>query len=330
MPDGPNVAERGTAARGTDGDARGTEGGRTTESKPRRIVVEPPMGTPGSYVSPTNRPEVGTYMHKLLLRVLSIRLWAIGVPNRHEIESPRGSKKVKSDEKGKVDLGVFGTSYPEQAMWDAHLYELKPFSPVNYRRYRSEVESYTEYFPPEVSIRHLVYRVKRALVGRLLGPIEQFRPQVFEPVVLTTPLVEIVIRILVAKDSAGAPLDGVVYYAWGWRSRRRDETSNVQRVAEMLKVRVRQTAAAQAHGQARMAIIAGGIIADLEALGWLAVMMGVGAPLLTGGVVAPASMGIAGLALTTVEGLLAAEVANDIVALAAGIAVAVHAQARTQ
>ena len=253
-------------------------------------------------------------MHRLVLRVLSIRLWSIGVPNRHEVETPRGSKNVTSDEKGKVDLGVFTTSYHAAGMWDAHLYELKPFSPANYPRYRSEVESYTEYFPAEVSIRRLVYHIKRALVGLLLGPIEQFRPQVFDPIVLTTPFVEIVIRVLVAKDLNGAPLDGVIYYAWGWRARRRDETSNVQRVAEMLRVRVRQTAAAQAHGEARMAAIAGGILADIEALGWLAVMSGIGGMMLHGSLAAPA---VGATALGLVEGLPAAAVANDVVVLTA-------------
>jgi hypothetical protein len=127
---------------------------------------------------------MGSYVHSIILPVLSARLWAIGLPNDYEVPTvPGGSKNLKSEvpefsdtgsrlygtsdygktwthrgyldpellglgERGKVDLAIFIPDTRHSGQHVAWLYELKPDHVARARGYRSEVNHYLDYFPP--------------------------------------------------------------------------------------------------------------------------------------------------------------------------------------
>jgi hypothetical protein len=290
----------------------------------RPVEVDiPKKNPPTSFVSPKDTKETGSVIHALVLRIIYLRLWAIGIPNEFEIPTPGGSKKISSDYPGRVDLSIFLPASKKPGTWEAHLYELKPFSPHRYKDYVSEVNHYTDYFPPQVTVRGVVYRISRARIGETLAYVERNFPQVFAPITLRTPFIEIFLRFFIAKDGKGDPLDGVIYYVLGWRQPppQGEEQSNIERAVEMLKVRARKTAAAQAHGQVRIAAVAGALIVIVSAAFEFLAILGVEV-LLPVAALAPAAA--ATPIIISLETLPAGKIANEIFALAAGIVLALR------
>jgi RHS repeat-associated protein len=176
---------------------------------------------------PPNRGDRGTFIHAIVLRTLSRRLDRIKIANQYEIETlPGGTKNIKTNHNGSVDLALFTKDPKKKNEYRADLYELKPHSPYDYQEYVSEVDHYTEYFPKKVGS----YKVSEARIGTALEILEVVAPQLFDPIEIETSFAELTINIALAVDNNGDILPGVITYDVIAERRRSDkERSDVEK-----------------------------------------------------------------------------------------------------
>lgn len=225
----------------------------------------------GGHTMPPNRGDLGTLIHNVVLHTLQLRLAVLGVTSLIERETePDGSKNLNSEKPGRVDLALLLPDVQKPNQVRAQLYELKPRVPEKYEDYRSEVEHYTEYFPKKVDGKS----VSDVKAGTALNVAEKGIPQLFDPIQISNSSIEVTINIGLAHDNNNHPIPGLIVYDVGVRQKRPGEDNSVERVKEMLKTNINQTADAQAHGMARMSIAAGGSINTLNALSQVLVLGG--------------------------------------------------------
>ena len=278
---------------------------------------------PGGSFMPPNQSDIGTLVHTVVLKTMSARLQALGLPNATEVETlPHGSKKPTSQQPGSVDLAVFTPDPKVAGEHQAHLYELKPRNPNKYQDYVSEVDHYTEHFPKNVG----PLTVSQPKVGTVLDIADKLVPQIFDPITIKNGEFEATINIALAKDNNGTTIPGLIVYDVSARRRRPDEEQNqVQNAKDLLSTKPYQTTGSQIMMEHRLEMFvkiaknvgfsvgfAGGAIGTSSALS-------VGAVATTTGVVAPAAAtAIAGTG-ATVTVLGAGTATTEITSLAASI-----------
>jgi hypothetical protein len=292
---------------------------------------------------------IGTLIHKLVLRRLSARLSEIGVSNDFEIPAPRGSKKVWSDADGFIDLLVT-LRIPERPVHiEAQLYELKPNNPHRYQSYVSEVEHYVEYFPRSFRL----MRVDRCLKGKILHFVKRVAPNVFDPIIIQSPGVDVSIRFWPAIDNKGS-VDGLIVYEWEYNVKPSTDGAvavqqHIENVKHMLRINAMSNVAAQV---ARSNLLAADIILAAYGIGVLigisaaagagtaatvtaVEVVGAAKTVGTGGSIAlpTAATGVKGLIIDlNSTALIAATktVANDVVSMVAGLVAYFSAKPRKQ
>ena len=288
------TGDRGTTGTGTA--ARGTADGAITDFiGPLTEAQEAAAAAAAATTAITNR--VGVLLHQIILPMLSARLWAIGIENDYEVPTVKGgAKKAQSERpgastyldrkflgatkrgKGGVDLALF---LPGRA----ELYELKPDHPTLYNQYRSEVNSYTEYFPAAHKWRHAMapwgrrtWTTPRARIGTSLGPLHA-QSRLFDPIVIEGPTMDIIIRFGPPRDHSSGL---IVYQEPEVRRRLPGEPTLVQRhharTVRMLQVNARASAEARAPVVVSQIIIGGSMLLWVAAgLAAVAVEAGVAA-----------------------------------------------------
>jgi hypothetical protein len=190
-------------------------------------------------------------IHKFLLSVLSMKLASIKVLHGVELEAPHGSKNVESDHAGWVDLTLFRPDFRKPGRHLGHLYDLKPDNPKRYRKYQTEVDLYLEYFPdtipggkvspPQAS----PILLSAAQMGTDLTILARVAPQIFEPVRISDPTMEVTMTMSLPVDENNHPVEGLVVYKLDVRMKRPGEEDSVQRTVDLLKTRPYQTHGAQ-------------------------------------------------------------------------------------
>lgn len=232
---------------------------------------EKPPSTTGSYHMPSNRADLGTLVHNVVLKTLQLRLAVLGLSSAVEVETRAdGSKNMKSTNPGRVDLALLLPDPQKPGSVQAQLYELKPRVPDKYQDYVSEVDHYAEHFPTTVD----QTPVSRAKIGTALNVAAEMVPQVFEPITISNSSLEVTIHLDLARDNNNTPIPGVIVYDVGVRQKRPGEDNNIERVKQMLKTDIRQTAEAQAHGMVRTSIMVGGSIVTLDAAAQILILGG--------------------------------------------------------
>jgi RHS repeat-associated protein len=181
-----------------------------------------PSGAP-SYTQPS-RGDIGTYIHQVVLQEMQRRLASIGVPSVYEVETLQGGSKTPgSSHSGSVDLAVLVPDSSQKNQFVAHVYELKPFNPVNYTGYVAEVQHYTKFFPLLVGN----YPISNAKVGTVLEPVKRVDDltpgggRVFAPIVINGLQGQIIVDVDLAKDRFNQPISGLLVYNIRARSRSR-------------------------------------------------------------------------------------------------------------
>jgi len=272
--------------------------------------------------------------------VLSAKLFAIALNNRIEYPAPGGSKKVWSDDDGKIDLIVLLRNPRRSHHVEAHLYELKPNNPSKYQSYISEVEHYINYIPP--SFEHL--RRDRAMRGKILHFVWRVAPKVFDPIVFLSPVVDVFINFWPAMDDSG-PVDGLVVYEWGFRVKPTENPQeareqHIEAVKRLLRVQSMTSSAAQ---QARSNLLAADLVLAFFGIGLLIGIGGAIAYPYEGGAIATVSVAASAATAVGATGMVAVptavtgaggvilnldaaalvaastKVANDVASLAAGL-----------
>jgi RHS repeat-associated protein len=176
--------------------------------------------------APNNRGDIGTLTHSILLGFLSSRLNMMSVPNKVETETlPGGSKKLLSTKPGRVDLSIFMRDPRQKGKYEAHLYELKPHKPSDYKQFRSEVDRYTDYFPKKVD----EYKISEAIIGTELERLSEEVPELLDPIkVVDERLGNITIYFHLAKDNNGDVIPGLIVYDIRATRRRKEEDKKKQ------------------------------------------------------------------------------------------------------
>lgn len=225
----------------------------------------------GTYTMPPNRGDLGTLIHDVVLKTFQLRLAVLGVSSAVEVATlPDGSKNMTSTRSGRVDLALLLPDAKKPGAVQAQLYELKPRNPEKYQDYVSEVDHYTEHFPKTID----QTPVSQAKIGTGLNVAEKAAPQLFDPITISNNSLEMTIHIDLARDNNNAPIPGVIVYDVGIRQKRPGEENNVERVKQMLKTSINQTADAQAHGIVRTSVMVGGTINTLNAFSQILILGG--------------------------------------------------------
>ncbi|HEU5032975.1 MAG TPA: SpvB/TcaC N-terminal domain-containing protein [Spirillospora sp.] len=235
-----------------------------------------------------NSGDLGSVVHRAVLDVLRLRLAVLGASSLVETETlPGGSKNMKTDETGHVDLAVMLPDRATPGAYEAHLYEVKPNNPEKYEKYISEVDHYTDYFPHEVA----GMSISHASIGIAVEAATKIDPRVLAPMVFVNESLEVTIRLDLARGNNNRPKKGLLVYDVDVRSRRPGEDDSVAAVKALLRTSINQTAEAQAHGIVRASVMVGGTINAANALAQL-FLLGGGVAL--GGAAAGAGAGGAG------------------------------------
>lgn len=257
----------------------------------------------GSFMPP-NQSDFGTLIHTIVLKTMSARLQALGIPNATEVETlPGGSKNPNSQNPGSVDLALF---IPDPKVKDenqAHLYELKPRNPSKYQEYVSEVDHYTEHFPKKVGN----YAISQPKIGTALNIADKLAPQLFDPITIRNGEYEATINIALAKDNNGATIPGLIVYDLSARRRHPNEEQNqVQNAKNLLSTKPYQTVGSQIMMEHRldMAIKIAKNIAFSTGFagGAIATSLGLKFALAGGGAVVGTTTVVAGSAAATTAG----------------------------